>query len=202
MAFLIILTKNMSGLIFLNYDPNSSVKWNINNIMQRYFSALVDVEMLKFEVEYDKKMFREKMKNIDEFEKLIEEYQHKLSFNLPGEINRLKAEKKAKKKKYDQIEERYMKKHHLYYYNGEGNKFNNFRAALRSYRINRCNYLLGSKGNYAYNLDRRYYIQEKLIKQHMRHEFWRRIEEGQRLQEEMLAPSVEKAIRRYRATHG
>ena len=191
----------MSRLIFLEYDKGRPVEWNINNIKQCYLSDLLSNEMRKFEFEYDKKMFVEKKKNMKEFKKLIKEYQWKLEY-VPERITQLKAEKKAKKKKYEQIENRYMKKHHLYYYNGEGNKFNNFRAGLREYRINRYNYIMGSRGNFASELEHRYIVQEKLINQQMNQEIWRRINEGQRLQEQMLAPSVEKALRRYRATYG
>ena len=192
----------MTGLIFVSYNTDYPVEWNIKNIKQRYMSTLVDIEDRKFDFEYDKVTFEEKKKNIEELKELIKEYQWKLQ-GVPERIAELEDLFERKKANYEQLEERYKHKRHIKYYTEAGRKLDSFLWDLRIFKNKRYDYVFNSKGrNFADQLEHRGYVQDRLMKQQMFKEFWRRIEEGQQLQEEMLAPSVEKAIRRYRATHG
>ena len=192
----------MSFLRFLEYNTDWPVAKSIKQIKELYLADLVSNERTKFDFEYDKVMFEEKKKNIEEIKELIKEYQWKLQ-GVPERIAELEDLFERKKANYEQLEERYKHKRHIKYYTEAGRKLDSFLWDLRIFKNKRYDYVFNSKGrNFADQLEHRGYVQDRLMKQQMFKEFWRRIEEGQQLQEEMLAPSVEKAIRRYRATHG
>ena len=190
------------SLPFASYDTDWSLTKNLNIIKKRYIEAKVEVEEKRFDFEYDKVMFEEKKKNIEEIKELIKQYQWKLQ-GIPERIRELEAIFESKKSNYDQLEEQYMKKHQIYYYDKVGKKLQSFRWELRVFKSDRYDYVYRSKGmNFANQLEHRYLVQEELVKKQMCHEIKRRIKKGQKLQEEMLDPSIEKVIRRYREARG
>ena len=71
----------MTFMLFLDYKKDFPLEWNMKNIKQCYLADVVHNEMKKFEFEYEKKMFEEKRKNIDEFIELIKQYQQKLEYS-------------------------------------------------------------------------------------------------------------------------
>ena len=184
-----------------DFYTNNPVEQEIETLKRDKLSAILNNEMRKFRYEYEKKMFEEKRKNIDEFIELIKQYQQKLEYS-PEIIAHHEADIKEREKIYKRIEKNYKKEHRIGYGDPEDEKLNTYRWELNKYKHARYDYLNSTKPNFADQLDHRYNVQESLIIKQMHKEIRRRLEEGQRLEEEMLAPRIEQAIRRYRATHG